>query len=148
MSSEKPRIVFPTSSGVMKDVPFGAPRRVCFLMLEFLFTVCMSFLILIVSIHLLGLSDDRFLDASPMGILHVTIVCTLLVYAVVDGMAAVLHYLRHSVSQSAYDEEMGTAEDGWDDTISHTGYGTVEATSPRNNPFAMSPGRMGPRQPP
>ncbi|KAJ7732352.1 hypothetical protein DFH07DRAFT_1065589 [Mycena maculata] len=186
MTSEKPRIAFPSPT-VDMEAPCNATRtRIGHLAAELLLTVCVSFAILLGLLRALGIADNQsgppyivayrpskpsippalhyrtclpaaepnFPDASTLGILRVTIVCTVLVYAAVDGGAALWRRMRR---RTISDADQALARDGAGSygACRYDGMGALEAgwapvlaiadgkANPRDKAFAMAPGGSG-----
>ena len=138
----------------------GPRRRFGYLAAELILTVCMSFAILLGVLRMLGLAqgsvalnpDEAYpphFDASSLGILRVTIACTVLVYTGMEGGAALLRVLRRRSIPSAPREAsvdysydgMRALEAGWREPFAivrvTNNYGSVDGRVP----FAMAPAR-------
>ncbi|KAF7369545.1 hypothetical protein MVEN_00284400 [Mycena venus] len=109
MSSEKCRFNFPAPGVVSPPTPLSRARRFARLAAELLLTACMSSAILLAIFCLLGIEEDRTPVAvssvsasdthfrphiSVLGILSITTACSVLLYAVVEGAAALVRSIR------------------------------------------------------
>ncbi|KAJ7225140.1 hypothetical protein B0H12DRAFT_1328751 [Mycena haematopus] len=131
MRSLQPRIEPPTSTAAPSRLP--NPVRLAHFLAEFLFTTTCSFVILVALLYLVGavwgpLCATEFSGSSPFGILRVTAVCTLVVYAGFECCTAFLHRIRRAPWA---EDDYGALE---------TGTFEAELACERKTPFAMSPG--------
>ncbi|KAJ7023151.1 hypothetical protein C8F04DRAFT_1271685 [Mycena alexandri] len=104
-SKSKPQIVFPVATPAT-PLPH-AWGRLAHLLLDIVLTASCSFTVLLALLYLLGLvagpaSAAEFPDASPFGVLRVTIACTLGVYAAIEMGAVLLRRCRRDC-QSDYE---------------------------------------------
>ncbi|KAJ7433624.1 hypothetical protein B0H11DRAFT_2112074 [Mycena galericulata] len=186
MASEKPHIMFPSSSP-NTDAPSPRARtRLVHILAELLLTITVSFTILLVLLRMLGIAgpagtvpppyiaaypaetstapivpyrtylpaaDPTFPDASMLGILRVTVVCTILVYAAVEGGAALLRRMRRRRVGGVFSAE-GQAPSSYG-SCTYDGMRALEAgwapifaindgkKYPREKVFAIVPGGSG-----
>ncbi|KAF7303912.1 hypothetical protein MIND_00621700 [Mycena indigotica] len=116
------------------EISFSPPRLIV-LIAELILTVLTAFGLLL--ILLLALGHD---DTAPLGILHITIACTLLVYAAMEGTGVLVrsHWFKRNTLVARC---KCLWLDGREDEESKM-YGTsVIDRDVKKGPFSMTPGR-------
>ncbi|KAJ7698332.1 hypothetical protein B0H17DRAFT_1129859 [Mycena rosella] len=129
--------------------------RLAHLLAELMLTILLSSAVLFAILHLFGFASPRpssvanphatAADSSPLAVLRVTALCTLLVYAGVEGGALLLRSLCASPEQDNEAEEGGDypydgIEAGWREPFAIVKvYGSVGQDTESVAPFAMAP---------